>query len=63
MISREEWVHYFKRVLATREYSDTDIMEELDAFLENKEMFTFQVPPLAKQNTPTNDTLLSDAVN
>lgn len=36
MISRDEWRHYFKRVLATGEYGEADIMEELESFMQNR---------------------------
>jgi len=49
-ISREEWHFYFKRVLASREYTVQDIQEELSAFMGNREMFTFQLQPLSKTN-------------
>ncbi|CAD7944379.1 unnamed protein product [Amoebophrya sp. A120] len=76
IITRQEWFHYFKRVLCFQNhkgeflYSEGDLHDELDLFLEGETCvpFSFQVPPVAgpiatvvqhQQSSPTGNSLLT----
>lgn len=48
VISLDEWHLYFCKVLCCGDYSEKDVLDEIDVFLEMGEAFCFQLPGAGK---------------
>ena len=52
-ISQYEWDFYFKRVLASGHYSEDDICEEIQMFLDGDGFCKFETAPAAGERRPS----------